>query len=281
MNHLSMDALLSLREPGREPGTAAAQEHLHGCPHCQAELERLHQRVARIKALPPLRPGRDRWPETAARFRAERSRHRIRLAGLSGLAAAASVALALGIGRPADSTAPADPTAEQLQEAMIRSQALERGQESAIEMQVLPAAFAKVHGQFDNFVLAGACKPLDDIPAFAIGFRYDNGEFHVGKGGQIAELILVDIHHSGVGNKSNFHTYIRGQTDNCDQYTISLRICRCKMRTRITRKYRTMADTEYRTRMTRNYRTRMTRIERICTDKRFIMKSYEAGRKDR
>lgn len=123
MNHLSMEALLSLREPGREPGTATAQEHLHQCPQCQAELERLHQRVARLKALPPLRPGRDRWPETAARFRAERGRRRARFAGLTGLAAAASVAVALAIGRPG--TAPADPTAEQLQEAMIRSQALE------------------------------------------------------------------------------------------------------------------------------------------------------------
>jgi hypothetical protein len=120
-----MDALLNLREPGREPGAAAVQQHLDQCPHCQAELERLHQRVARIKSLPPLRPGRDRWPETAARFRAERARRRIRLAGVSGLAAAASVALALAIGRPTETTAPADPTTEQLQEAMIRSQALE------------------------------------------------------------------------------------------------------------------------------------------------------------
>ena len=123
MNHLSMDTLLSLREPGREPGAAAAAEHLDQCPHCRAELDRLHQRVARLKALPPLRPGRDRWPETAARFRAERARRRMRLAGLGGLAAAASVALALAIGRPAST--PADPTTEELQEAMIRSQALE------------------------------------------------------------------------------------------------------------------------------------------------------------
>ena len=41
-------------------------------PLCQAELDRLHQRVARLKALPTLRPARDRWPETAARFRADR-----------------------------------------------------------------------------------------------------------------------------------------------------------------------------------------------------------------
>ena len=67
MTHLSMDALVSLREAGQEPGDAAAREHLEGCEHCRAELERLHQRVARLKALPALRSRRDRWPEVQAR----------------------------------------------------------------------------------------------------------------------------------------------------------------------------------------------------------------------
>ena len=95
MTHLSIDSLLSLREPGSEPGSAAAREHLNQCSECQAELDRLHQRVARLKALPTLRPSRDRWPETAARFRAERLRRRNRRVGLAGLAAAASVVLAV------------------------------------------------------------------------------------------------------------------------------------------------------------------------------------------
>ena len=76
VTHLSMESLLSLREPGTEPGAAAAREHVNQCPQCQAELDRLHQRVARLKALAPLRPSRDRWPETAARFRAERRQRR-------------------------------------------------------------------------------------------------------------------------------------------------------------------------------------------------------------
>jgi hypothetical protein len=42
---------------------------------------------------------------------------------VAGLAAAAAVAVVVGIGR--DSVLPADPTNQQLQEAMIRSQALE------------------------------------------------------------------------------------------------------------------------------------------------------------
>jgi len=134
MTHLSMDSLLSLREPGTEPGSAAAREHLNQCSECQAELDRLHQRVARLKALPNLRPSRDRWPETAARFRAERLRRRIRRVGMAGLAAAASVVLAVTLrpaGHPEEPgtvattqlTSPAAPS--QISQAMERSRTLE------------------------------------------------------------------------------------------------------------------------------------------------------------
>ena len=122
MTHLTMEALLSLRESGAEPGAAAAREHVNQCLQCQAELDRLHQRVARLKALPPLRPSRDRWPETAAKFRAERRRRRNRVVGFTGLAIAASLALALSVGRLPHPTLV---NAEQLNQAMERSQALE------------------------------------------------------------------------------------------------------------------------------------------------------------
>ena len=85
MTHLSMEALLRLREPGREPGDATARTHLESCPECRAEHDRLHQRVARLRALPALRPTRDRWPEVAARVRLERRARRQRLGGLLGL----------------------------------------------------------------------------------------------------------------------------------------------------------------------------------------------------
>lgn len=122
MTHLSVESLLSLREPGTEPGAAAAREHVNQCPQCQAELDRLHQRVARLKALAPLRPSRDRWPETAARFRAERRQRRNRVVGFAGLAAAASLALVLSVGRLPHPTLA---NAEQLNQAMERSRALE------------------------------------------------------------------------------------------------------------------------------------------------------------
>ncbi|HET6579857.1 MAG TPA: hypothetical protein VFG66_16170 [Gemmatimonadales bacterium] len=122
MTHLSMEALLSLREAGLEPGDAAAREHLEDCPGCRAELDRLHQRVARLKALPALRPARDRWPQVAARVRVERRQRRLRAGGLMGLAAAASIALAVAIGGTA---APAAGGDQEIQLQMARSQALE------------------------------------------------------------------------------------------------------------------------------------------------------------
>jgi len=122
MTHLSMESLLSLREAGLEPGDAAAREHLESCSGCRAELDRLHQRVARLKALPALRPTRDRWPQVAARVRQERRARRRRIGGLVGLAAAASIALGVLVGRPAGGL----PAGEQeIRQAMARSQALE------------------------------------------------------------------------------------------------------------------------------------------------------------
>jgi hypothetical protein len=121
MSHLSMESLLALREPGTEPGDAAAREHIDVCSVCQAELDRLHQRVARLKALPALRPSRSRWPDTATRFRAERLRKRFRQVGLAGLTAAASIFAVTRVNR----TPPVEPDSNQISQVMQRSQALE------------------------------------------------------------------------------------------------------------------------------------------------------------
>jgi hypothetical protein len=148
MNHLSMDALLGLREPGAEPGQAAAREHLDQCGHCQAELQRLHQRVARLKALPALRPSRDRWPETVARFKADRRRRRTRLAGVTGLVAAASVALAVTLG---DISRPNDLAANELSHVMERSQVLESAlNDYNPEARVLDGRTARIAGELED-----------------------------------------------------------------------------------------------------------------------------------
>jgi DNA repair exonuclease SbcCD ATPase subunit len=148
MSHLTMDVLVSLREPGNEPGQSTAREHLNGCPHCQAELDRLHQRVARLKALPTLRPARDRWPETRARFKAERQRRRTRMVGFTGLAAAASVAAILTVG---DLSRPNELTSEQLSQVMERSQVLEGAlNEYNPEARVLDGRTARIAGELED-----------------------------------------------------------------------------------------------------------------------------------
>jgi DNA repair exonuclease SbcCD ATPase subunit len=148
MNHLTMDTLVSMREPGAEPGQAAAREHLDACPHCQAELERLHQRVARLKALPTLRPARDRWPETRARFQADRRRRRTRVASLAGLAAAASVAVALSVG---ELSQPESMNAGQLVQVMERSQLLESAlNDYNPDGRVLDGGTARIAGELED-----------------------------------------------------------------------------------------------------------------------------------
>jgi hypothetical protein len=158
MTHLSMEALLTLREPGTEPGSAAAREHLNECAVCQAELHRLHQRVARLKALPTLRPGRDRWPDTKARFRAERLRRRTRQVAFAGLAAAASVVLAVTV---LDHPQPlvSDPT--QINEVMERSQALETAlSEYNPEARVLDGRTARIAEELEDRI-AGVDRQLE------------------------------------------------------------------------------------------------------------------------
>lgn len=150
MTHLTMDVLVGLRDPGTEPGHATAREHLNGCPHCQAELQRLDQRVARLKALPALRPARDRWPETRARFQAERRQRRTRMVGFTGLAAAASVALALAVG---DFSRPVEIDADQLSQVMERSQVLESAlSDYNPEGRVLDGRTARIAGELEDLI---------------------------------------------------------------------------------------------------------------------------------
>lgn len=127
MTHLTIDQLLALREAGSEPGSHAAKAHLEDCQACRAELDRLHQRVARLKALPALRPARDQFPAVRARLKAERRHRQVRWAGVGGLAMAASVALFMVLS-PAEpvSNAPAQAYTNELAETMSRSQQLEQ-----------------------------------------------------------------------------------------------------------------------------------------------------------
>lgn len=95
MTHLTMDQLLAVREPGLEPGVQGWRDHATACDLCQAELQRLDQRVARLRALPVLKPARNRFEEIQTRARSDRLRRRVIAVSLGSLAFAASVTLAV------------------------------------------------------------------------------------------------------------------------------------------------------------------------------------------
>lgn len=86
--HCTIEDLVAMRDG---EGSVWARRHVEECAECQAERERLYQRVAQLKALPALRPPRDRWHGIRDAVVAERSRKRQRWMR-SGLAVAAAVA---------------------------------------------------------------------------------------------------------------------------------------------------------------------------------------------
>ena len=121
--HLSMDQLIALRDDDRsEPGMGTVRQHFAVCSHCQSELERLHQRTARLRALPSLAPATNEFPAVRARITVARQ-HRSRAAASIGLAIAATAVFTV-ITR--DLVHPKRLDAEQLlQSTMTRSQQLE------------------------------------------------------------------------------------------------------------------------------------------------------------
>lgn len=148
MSHLSLDVLTRLRERGVEPGLAEPRAHLEGCPVCQQEASRLDQRIARLKALPTLRPARDRWPVLQRQLAAERRRRRIRWGGVAGLAAAAAIAVVVVLPRLRH---PANPEEQVIHQAMNRSQQLEQLIQSYNpDQRVTDGVTARVAGDLED-----------------------------------------------------------------------------------------------------------------------------------
>jgi hypothetical protein len=151
MNHLSMEQLVQLRDGATDPGFGDARAHVDTCPACQAELDRLHQRVARLKALPSLRPARDGWPVVQARVTAQRQRRQARWMGIAGLAMAASVTLAVvltDVSNPVEAQAS---TEVAIDSAMAQSQQLEHAiQEFDPESRVIDGRTARVAADLED-----------------------------------------------------------------------------------------------------------------------------------
>lgn len=94
MMHCTMDDLVAVRDG---EGSVWARRHVAECGTCRGELDALYQRVAQLKALPALRPPRDRWQAVRAVIAAERGRRRRRWMR-AGLALAATLAGLMVVG---------------------------------------------------------------------------------------------------------------------------------------------------------------------------------------
>jgi hypothetical protein len=122
--HLDMEQLLALRDGDRsEPGNATARQHLAHCAVCQLELDRLHQRTARLRALPSLAPGQNEFPAVRERLAVDRRHRTWRATATVGLAAAAALLITL-IGRDLIRPTRLD-AEEQLNSEISKSQQLE------------------------------------------------------------------------------------------------------------------------------------------------------------
>ena len=121
VRHGTTEEMLALRDG---EGAAWAKAHVEACPECAAELYRLEQVRAQLRALPALAPPRDRWAVIADLAR--RQRRQQRFSGGVGLAAAAALAGLLLVAVHGGTRA--DPLEAQvaLKTAMARSQAMEQ-----------------------------------------------------------------------------------------------------------------------------------------------------------
>ena len=121
--HLTMSELLALRD---HEGTQVAQQHLEECDACATAFDRVHQRVAALRALPALQPPRDRWAGIRDAVVQERRGARWRHAGVVGLAAAAMLALFVGIQTLTTGIVNSESTARvELRDLIAESQRLE------------------------------------------------------------------------------------------------------------------------------------------------------------
>jgi hypothetical protein len=147
MMHCTMDDLVAVRDG---EGSVWARRHVEECATCRGEVDALYQRVAQLKALPALRPPRDRWEAVREPIVAERMgrRRRWMRAGLA-LAAALAGVMVVGpmIGRPG--------YAEKLADAMRQSAQLEDSlQMYDIDGRVMSGTQAELTARLEDQIAA-------------------------------------------------------------------------------------------------------------------------------
>lgn len=135
--HASLEDLLSYRDGAADEST---RRHVEGCDGCRAEVARLSSMGEALRSLPVEAPPEDRWNDVQRRLH-ERRLGRRRAPLFAGLAAAASVVLAIalfaGLERPAEKSAP-NPLVQRSQQLETELRAMEdRGVLSGAEARLI------------------------------------------------------------------------------------------------------------------------------------------------
>jgi len=168
--HCTMSELLAVRDG---EGTVWAREHIDACEYCREELDLLYRRVSALRALPAMRPPRDRWSVIRAQATQERRRRTLRRAGWTSLAAAAGIVLMIGIREVG--TAPGGvPVSPELATLMTQSRQLEAA-----------LASYEPEGRILNARAAGIIADLEDRIALVDAGIYQTST----RGGSADELI--------------------------------------------------------------------------------------------
>lgn len=148
LRHCTISELLALRDG---EGSAATRAHVDECAECAAELEKLYQRTAGLKALASLNPPRDRWPAVREALEAERRSTRWSRVRWAGLAAAAVLVGIVGLQAIPGGT-PADNSAAREVEGLV---------EESQELEALLASFQRP-GRVVNGMTAATIADLED-----------------------------------------------------------------------------------------------------------------------
>lgn len=123
--HPTLEQLVLLQDPDCEPGAAGVRAHVAHCEECQQEVRRLDQRVARLRALPTLRPGRDGWPRVRSRHVASRRARQARWLGAGSVGLAATVLFVLAVPSSVSPAVDNRATESAIREAREQSSVLE------------------------------------------------------------------------------------------------------------------------------------------------------------
>jgi hypothetical protein len=188
MIHCTTEDLIALKDG---EGSSWARRHSGECPQCRGELDALHQRVARLKALPAMNPPRDRWPAVRERILAERRQRRGVHLRWAAVAVAATVVAIIGT-RALDQRQLRLANEQEYREILARNQQLEAElRQYGPEGRVLNGAAAGAVSELEDRIAA-----IDAAIGPAVTSIPDERELNLWRNRAALMQGLVNVHHT-------------------------------------------------------------------------------------